>query len=269
MIMAITSAQQQALEQYAGAGGLASQALNSIRTVTALNMQPGIVSRYRHFLYEAMLVGVRKGVNVGLGHGSLLGASFLSYALGFWYGGKLVADALENNCTHDCLTGGDVLAVFFSTTMGSMALGQVAPPLSAFAAARAAVGSILEIVDRIPLIDGLSDEGMKPDTKCRGEITVENVHFAYPSRPNLQVCKGYNLQINPGETVALVGMSGAGKSTLINLLLRFYDPQKGRIIMDGYDIKELNIKYLRQQCGYVGQEPVLFAVSGHEPQPQR
>eukprot|EP01033_Poteriospumella_lacustris_P014692 gene14693-10505_t len=86
MIMAITSAQQQALEQYAGAGGLASQALNAIRTVTALNMQPGIVSRYRHFLYEAMLVGVRKGVSVGLGHGSLLGASFLSYALGFWYG---------------------------------------------------------------------------------------------------------------------------------------------------------------------------------------
>lgn len=55
-------------------------------------------------------------------------------------------------------------------------------------------------------------------------------------------------------------MSGAGKSTLINLLLRFYDPQEGRILLDGYDIKELNIKYLRQQCGYVGQEPVLFAV---------
>jgi ATP-binding cassette subfamily B (MDR/TAP) protein 1 len=259
MITAISSSQQQALEQYAGAGGLASQALNAVRTVTALNMQPGIVSRYRHFLYEAMLVGVRKGVNVGLGNGAVFGSVFLTYALGFWYGGNLVADSLESNCTRNCLTGGEVLAVFFSTIMGSMALGQIAPPLTAFVSARTAVGNILEIVDRKPLIDGLSDEGLKPDVKCRGEIEVDDVCFAYPSRPNLQVCKGYKLHIAPGETVALVGMSGAGKSTLINLLLRFYDPRAGRILLDGYDIKELNIKYLRQQCGYVGQEPVLFA----------
>lgn len=123
MITAVSSSQQQALEQYAGAGGLASQTLNAVRTVNALNIQPGIVSQYRKFLYDAMVVGVKKGFNVGLGNGMVFGACFLTYALGFWYGGNLVADDL--NCSKNCLTGGDVLAVFFSTIMGSIALGQV------------------------------------------------------------------------------------------------------------------------------------------------
>lgn len=87
---------------------------------------------------------------------------------------------------------------------------------------------------------------------------LDNVQFAYPARPDIQVCKGYNLTIEPGETVAFVGRSGAGKSTVMNLLLRFYDPQGGDITLDGNSIKDLNIRYLRSQMGYVGQEPVLF-----------
>jgi ATP-binding cassette, subfamily B (MDR/TAP), member 1 len=125
MITAITAAQQQALEQYAGAGGLATQSLNAIRTVTALNIQPSIVSQYRQFLYDAMIVGMRKGVNVGLGNGGVFGACFLTYSLGFWYGGNLVADSIADGCTRNCVTGGDILAVFFSLIMGSIALGQV------------------------------------------------------------------------------------------------------------------------------------------------
>lgn len=72
------------IEQYASAGGLATEALNAIRTVTALNMQPDVVSRYRVFLFEAMQVGIRKGFDVGFGNGALFCACFLTYALGFW-----------------------------------------------------------------------------------------------------------------------------------------------------------------------------------------
>jgi ABC-type multidrug transport system fused ATPase/permease subunit len=114
---------------------------------------------------------------------------------------------------------------------------------------RAAVAQLYEVVDRKPLIDGLSDEGLKPDVKVTGQIQLKNVEFAYPSRPDIFVCKGYNLMVNPGETVALVGASGCGKSTIINLLLRFYDPQGGVISLDNYDIKTLNIKWLRSQIG--------------------
>ena len=210
MINAVTSAQNQSFEQYASAGGLATETLNAARTVTALNMQPNVISRYRKCLFEAMRVGIKKGLKVGLGNGGLFCVCFFTYALGFWYGGKLVADDMEN-CTHNCLTGGQVMAVFFSTIMGSMALGQMAPPVTSFFAAKAAVGTIFEVLDRKPLIDGLSDEGEHPAVKISGAIELHDLHFAYPSRPNIQVCKGYNLTINPGETVALVGPSGCGK----------------------------------------------------------
>ena len=112
--------------------------------------------------------------------------------------------------------------------------------------------------------------------RISGEIIFRDVQFAYPTRPDIMVCKGYQLNINAGDTVALVGASGCGKvsnpqfislssdksviqSTIINLLLRFYDHLSGVITLDGFDIKTLNIKWLRSQIGYVGQEPVLFA----------
>jgi hypothetical protein len=125
MITAITSAQHQSLEQYASAGGLATETLSSIRTVTALNMQPSVITRYRKHLFEALRVGIVKGLKVGIGNGGVFCACFLTYALGFWYGGNLVADDLSDECTNNCVTGGEIMAAFFSTIMGSIALGQV------------------------------------------------------------------------------------------------------------------------------------------------
>lgn len=108
-----------------------------------------------------MQIGIIKGLKVGLGNGLLFGAAFLIYALGFWYGGNLVADSVSTFCTPkvgdaSCLSGGTVMAVFFTIVMGSMGLGQMAPPLAAFGAAKAAVAPMLDIINRKPLIDGFS-----------------------------------------------------------------------------------------------------------------
>ncbi|CAM9731996.1 unnamed protein product, partial [Heterosigma akashiwo] len=93
------------------------------------------------------------------------------------------------------------------------------------------------------------------------------VHFAYPTRPGNPVYRGLDLEVAPGESVALVGPSGEGKSTLIALVLRFYDPREGAVCLDGQDIRGLNLKWYRSKIGYVGQEPVLFNRQPRPPTP--
>ena len=92
----------------------------------------------------------------------------------------------------------------------------------------------------------------------RGGVELRDVQFAYPTRPQVKVCDGYSLRVEPGQVVALCGPSGSGKSTVIALLERFYDPQQGQVLLDGVDIRTLNVRWLRQQLGLVAQEPVLF-----------
>jgi len=258
MILAATSYTQESSEQYAKAGGVATEALNSVRTVTALNAQPNVISKYRIYLIDAMNAGILKGFKLGFANGALFCACFLSYALGFWYGGQLVADAKERGC-ETCATGGTIMATFFCVIMGSIALGQMAPSLTALSSAAQAVAQMNEVVSRKPLIDGASTEGKVPTNRPAGRLELQSVDFSYPSRPDIMVCDDYSLVVEPGETVALCGKSGAGKSTIINLLLRFYDPQGGSIRLDDHDIRDVNIRWLRSQIGYVGQEPVLFA----------
>lgn len=97
-----------------------------------------------------------------------------------------------------------------------------------------------------------------------GEIEFRNIHFSYPSRPNVQILYDYNLKIHPGESIALVGFSGNGKSTCLHLLQRFYDPNRGEVLLDGHNIKSLNIESLRSCIATVGQEPVLFSTTIRE-----
>lgn len=109
----------------------------------------------------------------------------------------------------------------------------------------------IDIPSQINAVDIPSDAiGIDKET-FKGRIEFKDVWFRYPSRKNEWVFKGLNLTINPNESVALVGESGSGKSTLVNLLLRFYNPDFGTILIDGIDIKEYNIKDLRKQMGLV------------------
>ena len=109
-------------------------------------------------------------------------------------------------------------------------------------------------------IDSSSHHGLKPKS-VGGEVVFENVKFAYPTRPDNMIFNEFNLTIESGKTVALVGPSGGGKSTTIGLIERFYDPLSGTVKLDGVDMKNLNVNHLRSQIGYVGQEPALFATT--------
>ena len=94
-----------------------------------------------------------------------------------------------------------------------------------------------------------------------GNVAADNLTFRYPSRPEVTVLQGLGVAVKQGETLALVGPSGCGKSTIVLLLERFYDPEAGKLTLDGEDLRDLNIRWLRSQIGIVSQEPVLFDTS--------
>jgi ABC-type multidrug transport system fused ATPase/permease subunit len=103
-----------------------------------------------------------------------------------------------------------------------------------------------------------------PSTPLRGEVEFRNVHFRYPSRLEIEVLKGISFTIQPGEKVALVGPSGSGKSTIISLLLRFYDPQPGEVLMDGRHAPDYPLAWLRNQMSIVPQDAMLFGGTIYE-----
>ncbi|XP_035174709.1 ATP-binding cassette sub-family B member 5 isoform X1 [Oxyura jamaicensis] len=242
------------LSAYAKAGAVAEEILTAIRTVVAFNGQQKALAKYDANLEVARSVGVKKSIttNISLGVSQFL--IFGSYALAFWYGTKLTAEEKEN---YDI---GHVLIVFFSVLVGTFSLGQAAPNLESVSNARGAAYEVYRIINKKRLIDSSSKEGYKPD-KLIGEIEFRNIHFSYPSRPDVKILKGLNLKVQTGKTIALVGASGCGKSTSVQLLQRFYDPDQGEVTLDGQDIRTLNVKWLRENIGIVSQEPVLFATT--------
>lgn len=139
-------------------------------------------------------------------------------------------------------------------------LGIALPEVKYFTEASVAATRIFNRIDRIPEIDGEDTEGLVLD-KIQGEIEFEHVKFTYPSRPDSIVLQDFNLKVEAGKTVALVGASGSGKSTAIALLQRFYDADDGIVKIDGVDIRNLQLKWVRGKMGLVSQEHALFGTS--------
>ncbi|KAG8508437.1 ATP-dependent translocase ABCB1, partial [Galemys pyrenaicus] len=237
---------------YAKAGAVAEEVLAAIRTVIAFGGQKKELDRYNKNLEEAKRIGIKKAITANISMGAAFLLIYASYALAFWYGTKLVI-AKEYSI-------GQVLTVFFSVLIGAFSVGQATPSIEAFANARGAAYEIFNIIDNKPSIDSYSKNGHKPDT-IKGNLEFKDVHFSYPSRKEVKVLKGLNLQIKSGQTVALVGNSGCGKSTTVQLIQRLYDPVEGTVSIDGQDIRTINVRYLREIIGVVSQEPVLFATT--------
>lgn len=235
---------------YAKAGFIAEEVISSIRTVFSYSAEKFESKRYVDALKEAEASAVKKSHLNGFGVGFMICVMFCSYGVAFWYGSVLKIQGE--------MDAGQVLNTFFSIMIGAMALGNAAPGITALVSASSAMGSVLEIIESMPKIDSFSNDGNRLKS-VEGRIQFENVGFSYPSRPDFEVLKNFTLDINPGETIALVGSSGCGKSTVVQLMERFYDPTKGRVLLDGVDLKELHVQSLRQNIGLVSQEPILFS----------
>ncbi|SAM01533.1 hypothetical protein [Absidia glauca] len=241
-----------AQNSYAGAGAVAEQAFSGIRTLAAFSLQGRFFKRYDDELDHARDAGIARGRVLGLGFGTFMFILFATYGLAFWYGSQLVM-AGEFDASQ-------VLIVFFAMIIGAIALLQIPPNISAVSSACGAAYKIFETIDRVPEIDSDSKEGLQPE-HIQGEIEFRDIKFVYPTRPDVTILKKLNLKVHPGMTVAFVGPSGSGKSTSVSLLQRFYDPLEGSVLLDGKDLKDYNVAWLRRQIGVVSQEPVLFNMS--------
>ncbi|XP_026327715.1 multidrug resistance protein 1-like isoform X2 [Hyposmocoma kahamanoa] len=189
--------------------------------------------------------------------GILFFCIFCAYALSLWFGYKLINDVTEN---YDIST---MIAVFFGVLMGSANFGISSTLMEVFGVAKGAGAQIFYLLDNIPKINPVLNKGEVPDS-IEGNIELKNVFFHYPSRSDVPVLKGVNLSVKRGQSVALVGHSGCGKSTIIQLISRYYDAVDGSISIDGRDVKDLSVRWLRSQIGLVGQEPVLFNTTVRE-----
>jgi ATP-binding cassette subfamily B (MDR/TAP) protein 1 len=235
-----------------GHGGMISTAFTHMRTVSAFSMHYAISSHYERITCRITANRTKRAFIAALGFGLSNTILFLTYALLFWYGSRLIEEGK--------ITFVELMTAILTLMLGALGLGQALTDMGDQTAAVEIAGRIFSEIDEgnNSPIDGLSINGITPKERARGGIEIKNLNFVYPSRPDVKVCNNYSLVIHPGETIALVGPSGSGKSTIINLLLRFYDPDQGEILLDDVNIKDLNIRWLRSQIGYVGQEPILF-----------
>ena len=202
---------------------------------------------------EGPKAALRKRANVnGAAFGFGQGMFVFLYALAFWYGGVLV-DRRE-------VAPGNVFKCFFAVMFMGMGGAQASIAFPSLAKTSDAVKAVFGTIDRRSRIDPTAAEGDAPPSTT-GALELRDVCFSYPSRPGIQVLNSLRLVIPAGRSMALVGASGSGKSTVVQLLQRFYDPAAGGVLLDGRDLRLLNLAWLRAQMGLVSQEPALFSTS--------
>ncbi|XP_043814997.1 ABC transporter B family member 4 isoform X2 [Manihot esculenta] len=237
---------------YAEAATAVEQTIGSIRTVASFTGEKRAISTYNKYLQIAYKSGAHEGFASGVVIGTIILIVFCTYAMAVWFGAKLI---LEKG-----YSGGQVINVIVAVLIGSMSLGQASPCMRAFASGQAAAYKMFETINRKPEIDAYDMSGQVMDD-IRGDIELRDVYFSYPARPDEEIFSGFSLSIPSGTTAALVGHSGSGKSTVISLIERFYDPNSGEVLIDGINIKEFQLKWIRENIGLVSQEPVLFSCS--------
>ncbi|CAK9204177.1 unnamed protein product [Sphagnum jensenii] len=237
----------------AEANSAAAEALGNIRTVHAFSTEDVEIDRFKSKTFAAMQKGVRDAFAyagaVAINDWLDLGASVLI----LWYGGVLV---MNNR-----LSAGKLITFQLYWNQIQGAYKGIMSVLMSLTRAAGAAQRVLSLVDALPDIDPNAGTMV---SSLEGEVKLENVYFYYQMRPQNPVICGVNLEVDKGQVCALVGRSGGGKSTIVHLLMRFYDPTQGRILLDGWNLRDLNLKSVHKHMGLVAQDTQMFACSIEE-----
>jgi ATP-binding cassette subfamily B protein len=242
-------------DRVADASALAGETINAVQTVQAFNLEPLQTKRFREAVEHSFAVAVTRNKLQGLL--TALGTTFVFGAITFvlWIGARQV---LAGTLTFGQLSQFLVYAGYMGVAAASLS-----EMWNQVQRAAGAMERLIELAEAEPTIKA-PPRPLELPRPARGRIQFEHVRFRYPSRPNTAALDDFTLTIEPGETVAFVGPSGAGKSTTFQLLLRFYDPTEGRVLIDGVDIAQADPERVRQLIGLVPQDTVLFGASARE-----
>ncbi|KAH8151197.1 uncharacterized protein LAJ45_04899 [Morchella importuna] len=238
------------------ATSVAEGAITAVQVVQAFGAANLLAGKHWELMGPAVSCGIRRAV---AGAAMLALVFFVAYsanALAFWEGSRQIAKGLFKGSEG----AGTVYTVVFLILDASFVVGSFGPFLQTFALAAAAGEKIIALLDSPETgINVYSNVGgPMPTPPEANDITLENVTFRYPTR-DVEVVKNVSMTFPAGKLTAVVGASGSGKSTIAALLMRFYDPVSGRVLIGGRDLKDLNLRDYRRHLALVDQEPVLFA----------
>ncbi|EPS68330.1 hypothetical protein M569_06437 [Genlisea aurea] len=240
-------------DAYAEAASIAEQAVSYIRTLYAFTNETLAKYSYATSLQATLRYGILISLVQGLGLGFTYGLAICSCALQLWVGRNLVIHGKAN--------GGEIVTALFAIILSGLGLNQAATNFYSFEQGRIAAYRLFEMISRSS--SDSNQDGLTPSC-LQGNIEFRNVYFSYLSRPEIPILSGFYLTVPAKKAVALVGRNGSGKSSIIPLMERFYDPTLGEVLLDGENIKNLKVEWLRSQIGLVTQEPALLSLSIEE-----
>jgi ATP-binding cassette subfamily B (MDR/TAP) protein 1 len=240
----------------AKATGIASAGLLNMTIVHSFNANARLESLFIGHLNRAQADGLKKVLVNSLQLGSLYLIAYSANALAFWQGSIEIAQSISNGGSEASVGG--VYTVIFVLVDASFIISQVAPFLQLFGTAAAAYGELATTINRVSEIDGTSKNEGKIVNAIKGTIELRNVSFSYSSRPDVEILHDFSLTIPANKHTAIVGLSGSGKSTIAALIGRLYDPNNGEVLLDGENMRGLNVKSMRRFIGTVAQDSSLF-----------
>jgi ATP-binding cassette subfamily B protein len=245
---------REAQDRLADSNVIVEETLQGVASVKAFTNEDHEEQRYRNSLIGYLDVILRGARYRGVFSSFIIFALSGAVVVVLWYGSRLV---LSKELTPGELTSFMIYTLFVAGAMGSFA--ELYSQLQRTLGATHRVRELLrEEMEPGGTVGRPAPVRVAVPKRLRGEIVYEHLAFRYPSRPDVEVLRDINFTVEPGQRVALVGPSGAGKSTIVSLLMRFYEPAKGRILIDGRDILEYGLHALRGQMAIVPQDVLLF-----------